>query len=113
MPAAMIGQLRTRLEIQREVRQRDAHGSIKPSWTTAVIRWAAVETLSGRELVEAQRTDSRVTHKVTLRFWPELTGKHRFRMKHEPTRIFNISWLSNPAQRGEFSVAICSEVSDG
>jgi len=43
--------------------------------------WINLQPLMGRERYEAQAIHPTVTHRVTLRYWPGLTGQHRLKRK--------------------------------
>jgi len=82
------GVLRHRIQIQSESNARDANGGVIKSWNTVATRWGKIRPLSGRELIAAEQVDSRVTHEITIRYYPGLTSL--FRLVHD-SRVFNIS----------------------
>ena len=64
-----LGLLRHRVTLQEPVTSRDAAGSPRvTSWTEFATKWAKVEALSGRELLQSQQTKSAYTYRVTLRY---------------------------------------------
>jgi len=71
------GQLRHRIAIQGCTDARDAHGGITRTWATTDTVWAAVEPLSGTELLEAQQVHARATVRIRMRHYTGLTSKHR------------------------------------
>lgn len=56
--------------------------------------WASVEPLTSHERFEAQAIDSKITHRVRIRYWPGLKGAHRLKwgtrileLKGEPINV--------------------------
>lgn len=62
------GRLRHRVVLQRRGPGNDSHGQPDGAWTTVLKAWAAVEPLSGRELLAAMEAGATVTHRVRLRW---------------------------------------------
>ena len=50
----------------------------EPFWATSYSVWAAIVTLTGRELEQARQTVANATHMVTAYFDPEIQVTHRF-----------------------------------
>ncbi|HUU35193.1 MAG TPA: phage head closure protein [Vicinamibacterales bacterium] len=71
------GRLRQRVEIQQRIETRDEMGGVSEAWETVAMRWASIEPLQGRELMEAQQIASRVTMQVRMRYYEGLSPKHR------------------------------------
>ncbi len=86
LPSIPAGALPHHLAIQAKTEERDASGGVVETWTTAVYRWSRVEPLRGRELLEANKIDARLTHKITMRYYAGLTPSHRLLLG---TRVFN------------------------
>lgn len=110
-----IGRLRDRLLVEHRHTRRNPDGSLDEEWDPAGSCWGQVTPLAGREYWAAQQVASEVTHRVRVRWDPELTSKHRF-LKAGPNgfRVFNIS--APPRDLGERHrtfEALCVEVKDG
>jgi len=101
------GQLRERIEIQRDDGTPDGLAAHVPDWTTIARVYARVETLSGRELVEAQQLKQDVTHRVTIRYLSGLTGKHR--VLRASDSILNIEAVI-PDERNTRQQLMCRQV---
>lgn len=101
----IIGKLRHRIEIQTASEAADSLGQMTKTWTTAVTRYAAIEPLSGRELIQAQQVNSEITHKVTLRYYA-VTSKMRFKFG---SRYFEIMSVINKEERNLETVCMCKE----
>ncbi len=71
------GKLRHRLAIQEPVETRDDHGGITRTWSTVATVWGSIETLTGRELYEAQQVEARATVRIRIRSYSGLSPLHR------------------------------------
>ena len=63
------------LEMPHEV--PDGFGGVLRSFTAGPQLWGALEMLSGGERARADRPEQAVTHRVTLRYRPGITGAMR------------------------------------
>ena len=85
MPTAtIIGKLRTRLKVQKELEAGDTAGDISRTWPAAKVPeiWADVQAIRAGELLEANRLIGRVTHRVIVRFLSWLAaGNYRLVVK--------------------------------
>lgn len=110
MPVA-ASMLRTRIQIQHPVRTRDAHGATVTTYTAESERWCKIETVGGREIFEAGRVDSDVTHSVTMRRYEGLTAKHRLVVLRGllENMTLNVRVVLNPPDRNEPTTALCVE----
>jgi SPP1 family predicted phage head-tail adaptor len=68
---------------------RGTYNNQVENWQPLVTVWAAVEPLSGRELLAAQQITEQVSHRLRTRYHPNitLTGKLRGKLG---TRLLNI-----------------------
>lgn len=73
------GQLRHRLRIE-EITQVNTAGVPSDDWSEVATVRGSVEDLTGRELMEAQAVNARVSTRVRIRYRAGLTPKHRFLM---------------------------------
>lgn len=85
-----IGQLRHRLTIEEAVKTDDEGGGATLVWNTVDDLWGAVEALSGKESVEADRLSGRATYNVTIRYRDDLTPSMRFRRDSEIYEILSV-----------------------
>jgi head-tail adaptor len=75
--------------------------------------WINLRPLQGREKYEAQANKPRVTSLATGRWWPGLTGAHRFK-RRDDGRIIEL--LSDPLEierQAWFQVDCCERDDDG
>lgn len=59
-----------KIVIQSPTETTDSYGGRTVEWGTSGTYWAIIEPLSGRELYTQQTTQSRVTHKMLIRYVP-------------------------------------------
>ena len=59
-----------RLHIQRRSSTQDTFGTPLFIWTDIAIVWADIQPLTGRELDNAQRINSEVSHQIIVRYQP-------------------------------------------
>jgi SPP1 family predicted phage head-tail adaptor len=81
------GQLRQRVEIQRNTTTKDAKGQPINGWTTIAERWAAVLPASGQFFVASEQIRNSTSHKIVMRYFDGLTPKDRIKLG---SRIFNV-----------------------
>lgn len=80
------GRLRHRVSLQERTALLDSNGlviqdpntgEVSYAWVELFQRWAAIEPLSGREFIQSQATQSKVTGKIVMRAEPLLTAAMR------------------------------------
>ncbi len=101
------GQLRHRVVIQARTLSDTAGGGQTESWSTHATVWARVEPVSGRELMEAQQLEARVSHKVTIRALDTVTSEMRISHGSRSLNIESVLRINN--ELGEAMMLMCSE----
>jgi SPP1 family predicted phage head-tail adaptor len=80
------GRLRHRVSVQRRTPLLDSNGDVDQDpntgevayqWMELFERWASIEPLSGREFIQSQATQSKVTGRILMRAEPALTPADR------------------------------------
>jgi SPP1 family predicted phage head-tail adaptor len=109
--ALRSGQLRHRVTIQ-ESTGVNVGGVPVGTWTDVVTVWAAVEDLSGRELMSAQQISADVTTKITMRWRAGISPKMRAVLG---TRVFDIQTpgLDLEGRRREMHMLCKERIQDG
>jgi SPP1 family predicted phage head-tail adaptor len=105
------GRLRHRVTIERTVETVNAVGGVTRSWTAIARRYAGIEPVSGREFVNADQTNSTVTHRIMLRADGQLTLTPKDRIVFG-TRVFGIESVMDRDERGKVLEVMASEDTD-
>lgn len=116
MTTLRAGQLNRRITLQAPVATLDTYGVPTPGWTDIMTLWATIEPLSGRELVNAQRIASEISHQITVRYLGALTDTRiiaGYRALYKG-RIFNIHAAMNEDESNVLITLLASEgLNDG
>jgi len=98
---------RVTLQSSSDVQDSDT-GKITKVWVDGEEIWANINPLSGRELMEAQKIQSKVTHRVKLRYYSseDVTSNHRLKYND---RTFNISYVLNRDEANWEHELLCVE----
>lgn len=106
------GRLRHQVTIQRDAN----HGVVSASgaqqaesWTDVAVRPANVIPLNGRERFTASQVQPEVTHRVEMRFDPDVQTKPVYRIVYDD-RPFQIESVINVDERGRELHCLCKEV---
>ncbi len=88
---------KTRITIQKQTLVDDNIGGQTLTWTTILTVWAIVKPYSGREVFYSEQKQSRVTHKMTIRYNSlvsntKVAGSYRITFAD---RIFNVQFVRN------------------
>ena len=73
------GSLNRRLVLEAPVETADGLGGVTRSYTAVATLWAAVEPVAVRHDVVADAAGATVTHRIVIRYSPDITTRHRFR----------------------------------
>jgi len=99
-----IGALRHRLTIEQRLRTDDGGGGASVSWETLAEVWGAVEAVSGKETVAADRVSGQISYRIIIRYRSDLVPAMRFR---RDTEIFEIRALRDEDGRKRFLHCDC------
>lgn len=94
-----IGLMRARVTLQREVPVAQGGGSYAAGWTDVAILWARIEPLSGREIVQDARQESRVTHRIIIRYHSDVDAGMRLLWQG---RVFAVQAVIDPGAAHRF-----------
>jgi len=100
------GEMRERVTVQQATPTLNSIGEATLTWSTLRTVWAAVNGVSSQEALVDGQQESRVTHRVRLRYIEGLKHTDRFLWR---SRILQIVSLLEYANRSEH-VAVCEEV---
>lgn len=107
------GKLRHRITLQEPVKvQNPTTGAVINTWRDVSTIWAEVSPLSAREFIAAQASQGEISTRITIRYRPGVTRKHRILFRGA---IYNIEGvLPDPKSGREYLTLPCSEgVNDG
>jgi len=90
------GLLRERITLQAPAGDRDTYGAEELTYVDRLTVWAAIKPLRGKELVEQRAVREEITHKVEIRYVPEVNAKWRFTLG---SRTFQIESVINVLER--------------
>lgn len=101
------GSLRHSVVFEDQVETRDDFGQLQNSWTRAFSARVNIEPLRGDEFMDAQQTNARLTHRVVMRYRPDVTHTQRIAFKG---RYFNINSIRNFQERDRKLTLMCEEI---
>ncbi|HUM33630.1 MAG TPA: phage head closure protein [Candidatus Saccharicenans sp.] len=101
-----IGELRSRIVFQSATKLDDGYGGKEIVWQDAFSAWALIEPLSAHEKFEAMSVQSRVTHRVYIRYRPDVSTGMRIRYGD---RLFEIEGILDVGEQKRFLELLCSE----
>ena len=99
------GKLRERVTVQQASESRNALGETVLSWATFAERWASVEGVSSRELLQYGQQQIEVSHRVRMRWLSGLTQSMRIVWRG---RTLEIVSLLEHGNRSEHEL-VCQE----
>lgn len=100
------GELRERVTIQVPTTSRSASGAARLGWANGATVWAKVSTMSGREVLQAMQSNVIVTHRLYLRFRPDINAETRLLWRGQTLEVV-VALPKN--DRSELEV-LCKEV---
>jgi SPP1 family predicted phage head-tail adaptor len=112
--AMRAGDLRHRVKLQAASSTATAYGGNPnpTSFADVVTRYASIEPMHGNELFQAQQVHAAVTHKITLRYDPEVavvSPRHRFVMAESTGRVYEVDMVANIDERNATIEVLATE----
>lgn len=101
-----IGELRHRLTLEMPVNTADDIGGFRQTWLSVAEVWAAIDTRSANEQFEAQRRESSFTHRITIRWRPDVNGAMRLSGDGKAYRILAVH---DADHRRRYLTCLCEE----
>ena len=101
---ARIGRLRHRLTLEASVRANDGGGGTVSSWEPLAELWGAVEAVTGREAVMADRVSGLASFQIVIRHRDDVVPSMRFRRDAE---AFDILAALDQDGRRRFLICQC------
>jgi len=100
-----FGRLRERVTIQQATERRNAMGETVQTWEPFAERYASVEGLSSREVLLQGQQRTEVSHRVRMRYVPDMTSTMRILWRG---RVLEIASLLEHENRSHHE-ALCTE----
>lgn len=100
------GLLRERVELQSATEEADSYGQVIRTWSTYATVQAGVEEIDESEAQATTQIYASRTHRVTLRYNPDVTAGHRILWG---SRVLNVSGVTHDRRRTQQTLA-CTEV---
>lgn len=112
MTSIAAGDLNHRIRFQQATTVQDSLGAPKRVWTDVATVWADIQSLTGRDLVIAQRISNEISHQITVRYQaifsdPKTVSAYRGLYR---SRVFQIHAALN---EGEQDVLVTLYASEG
>lgn len=105
----MINKLREQINIEKPNKVPNKSGGFATEYELhAGPLWAEIKPAGGRERFFAQKLEMDITHKIVLRFDPDLKLKPNMRVVFE-SRIFKILFIFNRDERSRWLDLLCEE----
>lgn len=87
----IIGQMRERVAIKSQTEVRSPSGETTLSWDTTVATvWASVTGLSSRDILQAQQANVIATHRIRIRYRPDVTHTNRLMWRGRTMEIASV-----------------------
>lgn len=102
-----IGSLRHRIILQDLVIIPNTLGEGEETWVDRGTIWAEIRPLRGNEFWMAQQVNSKITHKITTRYYQNIDSVNRLKFGD---RLFEIISVINPDERCSELNFLCEEV---
>lgn len=84
------GLLRERVTILAPTESKNAFGESNIDFVERETVWASVTGVSAREVIQAMQANAIITHRVRIRFYPDITFQHRLRWRDRTLEIVSV-----------------------
>ena len=100
------GEMRERVTVQQASSSTNSIGESLLTWATLTTVWAAINGVRSTEALADGQQESRVTHRVRLRYIDGLQHTDRFLWRGRTLQIVSLLEYENRSEH----VAVCEEV---
>ena len=107
MTARAIAARRSRLTLQVPVDVTDDNGGVSRSFVALADLWGEIVPAGANDRFLAQRMEETISHRIRIRFRPDLTAAMRLVVG---SRVFLIHGIEDEDERHRFSRCHCEEV---
>ncbi len=102
------GLLRHRVDLQAPTQTRGPAGGVVETFATVQTVYASVEPIGGKEFFAAQQVQSDLSHRIRLRWRPDLTPTTKWRVRYDG-RDFDIEQVIEMFERMREWHLMCKE----
>lgn len=102
------GELRERVTVQVPAQVNNALGEATFTWSDSTTVWASVNGVSSREALADGQQETRITHRVRMRYLSGLKHTHRFVWRSRVLQIVSLLEYDNRSEH----VAVCEEIGE-
>ncbi|MDB5569074.1 MAG: head-tail adaptor protein [Hyphomicrobiales bacterium] len=107
MRGARIGELDRKLALERPLDTPDEIGGAARAWTLVADVWGHVQPTRGVRRFAGEREESAVTHRIAIRWRPDVTGAMRLR---DGAAVYSIHAATDGDGRRRFLICHCEEL---
>ncbi len=107
MSAPRIGDLDRKLMLEQPVDTLDDIGGAVRSWALVASIWARVTPTRGAERFAGERAESALTHRIAIRWRPDVTGAMRLR---DGAKTYCIHAATDGDGRRRIMICHCEEL---
>jgi SPP1 family predicted phage head-tail adaptor len=101
------GEFRHIITFQKKSGEQNDYGEVIDHWEDITTTRAAVYPISGKEFFSAEKINGEVTHKVNLRYLPNISTDMRVKFGE---RSFNIESAINFQEKNTILQLLCKEL---
>lgn len=103
----MLGTLNRRATLRAQTLTPDGGGGFTVAWDIVAAVWARLEPVSGEDRVRADRLESRVRHRITVRRSNAFAAGQRVEIG---ARTFAVQALLDEGPQSPFLILLCEEI---
>lgn len=100
------GSYRHPITFQKQSAAENDYGELIPQWDDVITVKAGIYPVSGKDYISAVEINSEITHKINLRYVPNITADMRIKFG---TRTFTIIAVMNFQERDRELQLVCKE----
>jgi SPP1 family predicted phage head-tail adaptor len=101
------GEFRHSITFQKKSGEQNDYGEVINQWEDVTTTRASIYPISGKEFFSAEKINSEVTHKVNLRYLPNITTDMRVKFRE---RSFHIESAINFQEKNSILQLLCKEL---
>jgi SPP1 family predicted phage head-tail adaptor len=104
---AFVGVMRQRLSLETATELSDESGALQTTWVGQGDLWGQITPASSADRFVGDRQEETVTHRILIRWRPDVQGGARFRLG---ARTFLVRSVVDPDERQRVLICRCEEI---